>query len=183
MPQFVYNETMNNSTFPIEWILLLCLLLAAAVFVYIRLAQYRKSRQQKKLALRLKARAKILAEGAAAMSPEDFLALREASFGMPDVPLKEEGQDFRGVYVLYNIDKNKYYVGQGVRVLSRINNHFTGRGNGDVYADYKYGDRFTIKVIPLAGSGADSLNQLERLTIEYYDAFAGGYNKTRGNQD
>ncbi len=167
----------------IEQILLLCLLAAVLIVLYVKLAQHRRKRHKEMLALRLRARAKILAEGAGAVTPEDFLSLREASFGSPDMPLGDEEQDFRGVYVLYNVDKNKYYVGQGMRVLSRINGHFTGRGNGDVYADYKYGDHFTIKVIPLAGSGCDSLNQLERLTIEEYDAFAGGYNKTRGNRD
>ena len=31
-------------------------------------------------------------------------------------------------------------MGQGKAVLDRVNHHFSGRGNGDVYADYKYGD-------------------------------------------
>ena len=35
-------------------------------------------------------------------------------------------------------------MGQGKAVLDRVNHHFSGRGNGDVYADYKYGDFFTI---------------------------------------
>lgn len=33
-------------------------------------------------------------------------------------------------------------MGQGKAVLDRVNHHFSGRGNGDVYADYKYGDFF-----------------------------------------
>lgn len=46
-----------------------------------------------------------------------------------------------------------YYVGQGKSVFQRVNNHFTSHGNGDVYADYKYGDEFTIKMIALENSG------------------------------
>ena len=65
--------------------------------------------------------------------------------------------------------------------MDRVNTHFTGRGNGDVYADYKYGDVFTIKMIALDRSGFSTLNELERYTISYYDAYHKGYNKTRGN--
>ena len=54
-----------------------------------------------------------------------------------------------------------YYVGQGKQVLNRVKAHFTGQGNGDVYADYKYGDEFTIKMISLDNSGFDTLNELE----------------------
>ena len=168
---------------PIEWVLLLCLVVAVAVLAFIRLAQCRAKVLANTAVKRQERHIRALAEGALAVSPEEYFAMRERSFGDPGTPLYEEDQDFRGVYVLFNEDKNKYYVGQGVRVLSRINNHFSGRGNGDVYADYKYGDTFTIRIIPLAGSGAESLNQLERETIEYFDAFASGYNKTRGNTD
>ena len=97
-----------------------------------------------------------------------------ARFGVPDVT---------GVYVLFNRNaRNKPYVGQGVRVANRVFNHFTGCGNGDVYADYKYGSQFAVKVIPLVDSGCLTLDELESLLIEYYDAYNRGYNKTRGNK-
>lgn len=66
-------------------------------------------------------------------------------------------------------------MGQGKAVLDRVNHHFSGRGNGDVYADYKYGDFFTIKMIKLENSGFYTLNELERNTIAYYDAYNKGY--------
>ena len=75
-----------------------------------------------------------------------------------------------------------YYVGQAVRVPDRINNHFTGRGNGDVYADYKYGDIFTIQMISLINSGYSSLDKLEKNMIYAYNAYENGYNKTKGNK-
>ena len=87
-----------------------------------------------------------------------------------------------GVYILYNQTKNKYYVGQGKQLLNRVNMHLTGSGNGRVYADYKYGDRFTIQLIPLQGSGYHSLNELERVAISRYEAYSKGYNRTRGNK-
>jgi len=62
-------------------------------------------------------------------------------------------------YVLYNRDKNKYYVGQSQHVLTRVNQHFTGHGgNGDVYADYKYHDHFEIRIVKFEGSGFRTLN-------------------------
>lgn len=90
--------------------------------------------------------------------------------------------NFPGVYILHNKTKNMYYVGQGKNVLDRVNCHFNGKGNGDVYADYKYGDIFTIRMIGLENSGYDTLNELERNTIMTYDAYRNGYNKTRGNR-
>ena len=118
-----------------------------------------------------------LKKGTLEVSPEQFFEIRKR---------KRRGRrrvkNFAGVYILYNRTKNKYYVGQAQQVLSRVNSHFTGRGNGDVYADYKYGDKFTIKMIALKKSGYKSLNALERDMIATYDAFAHGYNKTRGNK-
>ena len=81
-----------------------------------------------------------------------------------------------------NITDEKIIKKVIAEVLNRVNSHFTGKGNGDVYADYKYGDYFTIKMIALDKSGYTSLNELERNTIMTYDAFASGYNKTRGNR-
>ena len=59
--------------------------------------------------------------------------------------------------------------------------HFTGKGNGDVYYDYKSGDQFTIKMISLENSGFYDLNSLEKSAISKYNAYYKGYNKTRGN--
>lgn len=91
-------------------------------------------------------------------------------------------KDYTGVYILHNKSKNLHYVGQSVHVLQRVSAHLTGHGNGDIYADFKYGDSFTVRLVPLVGSGYQSLNDLERDMIEAYDAYAHGYNATRGNK-
>ena len=106
------------------------------------------------------------------ITPEQFFRLRNES----------QLQDFTGVYILHNSSKNMYYVGQGKSVYKRVNAHFTGHGNGDVYADYKYGDAFTIRMISLVNSGFNNLDELERNTILAYDAYNSGYNRTRGNR-
>ena len=105
------------------------------------------------------------------MSPEQFFKLRKTING-----------DMVGVYILYNCNKKMYYVGQGIRIFFRVNQHFTGHGNGDVYADYKRGkDTFTIKLISLVNSGYYDLDKLEKDMIAKYDAYNNGYNKTAGN--
>lgn len=105
------------------------------------------------------------------LTPEQFQKFR-----------RNHKKNFSGIYVLYNRSKHMYYVGQAVKVLDRVNKHFTGKGNGDVYADYKYGDKFVIRLIPLKTSGFPSLNDLERYAIARYRAYEKGYNKTRGNK-
>lgn len=124
-----------------------------------------------------------LANNAIEMTPEEFMKMRNASFGGRGRPSYALTRNFAGVYILYNETKDMYYVGQGKQVLNRVNNHFTGKGNGDVYADYKYGDIFSIKMIALKNSRFKTLNELERHTIARYNAFSKGYNKTRGNRN
>lgn len=131
---------------------------------------------------KIKTQIRGLAENTLEMTPEEFFIMRKKSFGGRGRPSYALTLNFAGVYILFNSTKNMYYVGQGKEVLNRINAHFTGKGNGDVYADYKFGDKFTIKIIALEKSGYATLNELERNTIITYDAFASGYNKTRGNR-
>lgn len=122
-----------------------------------------------------------LASNMASLTPEDFFELRGRKCHGKGAPMAGKAYDFPGVYILYNQSKKMHYVGQSLRVFDRVNNHFTGKGNGDVYADYKYGDLFDIRMIAIDGSGYTYLNDLERDTIMTYKAFSKGYNKTRGN--
>ena len=76
-----------------------------------------------------------------------------------------------------------YYVGQAKKLFFRINQHFTGHGNGDVYADYKAGNSFKMMIIPLADSGYKDIDLLEKDMIKKYRAYECGYNKTKGNDE
>ena len=111
------------------------------------------------------------------LTAEEFLTIRP--FGARDIAAPAE---FTGVYLLHNTTKDMYYVGQSVSVMKRVTQHLTGSGNGDVYADYKNGDSFTVQAISLTNSGYQSINDLERDMIEAHDAYMKGYNKTRGNR-
>lgn len=106
-----------------------------------------------------------------AITPEEFF----------DIKSKQSG-DVVGVYVIHNETKCMYYVGQAKRLFFRLNQHFTGHGNGDVYADYKYGDDFSIQIIKLSESGYSDLDKLEKDLIKKYDAYNSGYNRTSGNR-
>ena len=106
------------------------------------------------------------------LTPDEFFRLRNGN---------QQSGDVVGVYVIHNISKDMYYVGQAKRLFFRINQHFTGHGNGDVYADYKYGDEFKIKLVTLNESGYSDLDKLEKDLIAKYDAYNSGYNRTSGN--
>ncbi|MGL5590770.1 MAG: GIY-YIG nuclease family protein [Metamycoplasmataceae bacterium] len=88
--------------------------------------------------------------------------------------------DASGIYVLYNRTKALYYVGQSKNVLKRVRSHLTGSGNGNVYADFKYGDDFEVVIHKCH---ENELNLIERRFIAEYNASGShGYNKTRGNK-
>lgn len=89
--------------------------------------------------------------------------------------------DVPGAYVLTNMRTKKSYVGQSVNIVSRVNSHLTGSGNGSIYADHVKGDKFTVKLIPIEKTNFSRLNDLERVLIASYDSFHNGYNRTRGN--
>ena len=106
------------------------------------------------------------------VTPEEFLSKR-----MWVTTDKGEKGDFTGVFVLHNLTKDKFFVGHSIHVLERVRQYFTGQGNGDVYADWKMGDKFIISTLSLVDSGHKDLNELEQEIIEAYDARNHGYNK------
>lgn len=155
------------------------LILLIVTFLTLVLSRYwLKVDQQKQIREQIKG----LANNTFEMTPEEFFKMRNKSFGGRGRSLYSNNYNFAGVYILHNKSKDLYYVGQARQVLSRVNSHFTGRGNGDVYADYKYGDQWTIKMIAFEKSGFKSLNELEWHAIDTFDAYQKGYNKTRGNR-
>lgn len=95
--------------------------------------------------------------------------------------LKNSYSDFSGVYIIHNITEDKYYVGQSINVVQRVRNHLTAKGNGDIYADYKYGHSFEVGFVDFNGSGFANLDDMERAYISRYNAYLRGYNKTSGN--
>lgn len=96
--------------------------------------------------------------------------------------------DGPGCYVITVYSKNrrmnrknymKYenvYVGQSVHICQRVHNHFNGKGNGNVYADIKYGKSVYVRLVPCRRT---QMNELEKELIEAFHATA-SYNETKG---
>lgn len=155
-----------------------CIGLSIILSIYRRHREYKKREEKRR---ELDKQLEDLENSVAEITPEEFIQMRNYSFGGRGKPSYVLMYNFAGVYILYNKTKDMYYVGQSKQVLNRVYAHFSGKGNGDVYADYKKGDSFIIKMIALENSGFSSLNALERNMIAKYNAFSKGYNKTRGN--
>jgi len=87
----------------------------------------------------------------------------------------------RGVYVIWNKTKDKYYVGQSKDMGIRLNQHFkSGKVNNVIFAkDWYDNDHFCYR--HYLCQTKDELDSLEKRKIEEYNAFGGGYNKTGGN--
>ena len=94
--------------------------------------------------------------------------------------------DFSGCYIIlifdHEVTDNNYtdykdvYVGQSEKVWHRVRQHVTGHGNGDVYADLKYGKYLYIKIMLCM---EEEMNDMEKLYIDMYEATR-RYNKTAG---
>lgn len=95
-------------------------------------------------------------------------------------------QDKPGCYVILffkepviNEDYSKYenvYVGQSINMYQRVHQHFNGKGNGDVYADIKYGKQVYVKFIPCDRT---KMNKTEKELISAFRA-TNSYNRTKG---
>lgn len=110
--------------------------------------------------------------------PEEdgWLMVKEASF------LRFENlKGLKGVYIIKNINKNIYYVGQSKDLYQRLNQHFkNGEVNNLKFAkDWYAGDIFAFKYKVL--NTKDELDSEEKRMIELYDSFNNGYNATGGN--
>jgi len=89
--------------------------------------------------------------------------------------------DKKGVYIIWNKTKDKYYVGQSKNLGKRLNQHFSnGEVRNVIFArDWYSNDCFFYKYIICQTK--DELDTLEKQKIEEYNAFDGGYNGTGGN--
>lgn len=83
--------------------------------------------------------------------------------------------DFEGIYCIKNQTKKKYYVGRGDKVFRKVNRHFTGYGNQEIFADYDSNDKFFVKFGKLYGSGYSNLNDFEKETKKIFSSEFGGY--------
>ncbi len=93
---------------------------------------------------------------------------------------------FSGCYVIFVFEHpvtngnyrrfDDIYIGQSVNVTRRVHGHFTGKGNGDVYADIKYGRSVYVELVPC---DREDMNETEKALIEVFHATE-SYNATQG---
>lgn len=157
----------------VEQILLLCALALLGV-LWIRTRSTPKAKQAR-LRRKVKKGGFVLRD----KFEEDWIIDEKAKLG-------HKYNDFSGCYVILIFDKpvrgkrfwgwENIYVGQSVNVCQRVHNHFNGKGNGDVYADIKYGKYAYVRIVPVK---AKRLNEMEVALIEAFSA-TDSYNKTKG---
>lgn len=106
-------------------------------------------------------------------TPKDFSELRNRGIN----------EYLVGIYIIYNYNKDLYYVGQSKNMVNRVYEHFIlNMGNPELHGDYCLGEKFTISLIPLAKTSFSSLDDLEDYAIRAYDSLIpNGYNKIPGN--
>lgn len=93
--------------------------------------------------------------------------------------------EITGIYIIYNETKDKYYVGQGKRAISRCLSHFTNPKDNakKIKVDYEFGDAFFINFIKYIDTNYDTLDELEYDYIGICNSLEPfGYNKIRGNR-
>lgn len=92
-----------------------------------------------------------------------------------------------GIYKITNTANGKVYIGQSVRLFSRLNDHHNALQNNCHHNQHlqnaynKYGDIFKFEIITHCDS-EEKLDDLERYYIAYYDSTnpKKGYNKEDG---
>lgn len=75
-----------------------------------------------------------------------------------------------------DVSYDAVYVGQSIHVCSRVRQHLSGHGNGDVYADVRAGKNVQIRIVPC---DERAMNDVERELIDAFHA-TNSYNRTRG---
>lgn len=93
--------------------------------------------------------------------------------------------DNMGVYIIHDIDADKYYVGQSVNVIKRVRGHFNGRvssgGSGDIDVALKMGHNIRVALLEFDSKLYRDLDHMEREYIKKFNSYYNGYNRTRGN--
>lgn len=90
--------------------------------------------------------------------------------------------EYKGVYIIWNKTKNKYYVGQSKNIFKRVFTQHFNKGmvkNYIFFKDWDNNDEFYWKYYICEIK--DELDNLEKQKIAEYDSFRIGYNNTKGN--
>lgn len=108
-------------------------------------------------------------------SPSNFQQILKNSYNL---------NEFTGIYIIYNKNKNKYYVGQGKKTIQRCIRHFLPNDNAPaIKKDFDNGNEFYVNFIKFNGTDFETLDELEYEYIGICNAVEPhGYNHVRGNR-
>ncbi len=152
------------------WWVILIIVFAVIFFGVSAFFQYQKEKESQQKLTDMTLNATTITAEEFLKNCDELIRRRNGSINQKDVS---------GVYVLYNETQNLYYIGQSKTAIKRVRDHLQGKGNGDVYADFKYGNTFTITI---HNCPINELNLIEKTFIEKYNASGkDGYNKNKGN--
>ena len=73
-----------------------------------------------------------------------------------------------GCYILYNTDKQKYYVGKSPLCADAVNREIIGKGSPDIFYENKDGDSFTVQFFFVSGRYYTNVESLYDDIIEVY---------------
>lgn len=171
----LFNMSISYHLYSMRWILLIIL-----IYIII-LAAFLVRRAQKKAKIREK------------IYTNDFISYNE--FEKNWIINKRRGnisgsgykyEDGPGCYIIlifdHAVDNNDWsnyeeiYIGQSIHVYQRVHNHFSGKGNGDVYTDIRNGKHVYVQFVRCEDY---ELNATEKSLIHAFDAI-NSYNKTQG---
>lgn len=85
-----------------------------------------------------------------------------------DNPTYDEKHNYKGLYVIYNKTKKKYFVGVDDHVLDAVTWQLSGKGYMNLYKDVASGDLFVVRTIPqstLTQMGYDDLHVLWNMAV------------------
>lgn len=79
--------------------------------------------------------------------------------------------DFEGVYIINNSTKDIFFVGKSEKVLRKVDRHFRGHENEDIYTDYQNGDIFKIRIIDFEKYSYDNIDELVKVMTDKYGIY------------
>lgn len=147
-------DTVNKSWFEINPMIILAGILVIFVLVIIFMSLKRRHKK---------------------MNPEDRIETADVIDEMPlDDFLDITDEQYKqandvGVYILYNLDKEKYYIGKDYLCADAVNRQIIGKGTADIFYEKKDGDDFTVQFYFLCeGSAYKDLDSLYDDIIAIY---------------
>lgn len=125
-----YDNINNSGTFIIPDIIFI-LIIFLSIILAILLIVSRRKRHKHSPEDNL-----LTADSVDEMPIYDFLDITDEQYAMAnDV----------GCYILYNVDKEKYYVGKAPLCADAVNRQLIGKGSPDIFYEKKNGDEFTVQ--------------------------------------